>query len=96
MSIDYRTKLILLAERLGVTDEMAGEEYWQQHLTVSQIEEATLRLFGDRVDAEKRVVARAGDDTECGVLDSFADGMAVIRWGQGTVTQCPVEDVESI
>lgn len=92
---DYRTKLIHLAERLGVTDEMAGEEYWQQHLSNPQIEETTLRLFRDYVDAECRVVAGVGDNRESGVLDSFRDGMAVVRWDQGTVTPCPVDDIEA-
>ena len=92
---NYRTKLIHLAERLGVTDEMAGEECWQQQLSIPQIEETTLRLFRDHVDAECRIVAGVGDDRESGVLDSFRDGMAVVRWDQGTATLCPVDDIEA-
>lgn len=92
---EYRNELVMLAGRLGITDEMAGEEYWQQYLTVEQIEESTLKLFEDHVDAEKRVVAGAGDDMETGVLDGFADGMAIVRWDQGTVTPCPVGDIEA-
>ncbi|HUS38026.1 MAG TPA: hypothetical protein VMX74_01165 [Pirellulales bacterium] len=91
----YRTDLVRLAERLGITDEHAGEEYWQQYLTVAQIEEATLRLFASHVDGEKRIVAGAGDDMEYGVLDGFRDRMAVVRWDQGTVSPCPVSEINA-
>jgi hypothetical protein len=95
MTTEYQNELVMLADRLGITDEMGGEEYWQQYLTIEQIEESTLRLFRDHVDAEMRVRAGVGEDRKDGVLDSFADGMAVVRWDSGHVSSCPVGDIET-
>lgn len=39
------------------------------------------------------IVAGSGDDREHGKLDGFEDGMAIVRWNQGTVTTCPVSEI---
>ena len=93
--VTYRNELLTLAQRLGVTDEMAGEEYWQQYLTVEQIEETTVRLFRDRIDNDTRVIAGVGADEECGSLDSVRHGMALVRLDQGTVSSVPISDIDT-
>lgn len=88
MTNDYRSRLLALADRLGIV--FHGDDL--DKLSATDIE-AIICAFDP---AGHAIVAGEGDDQEEGTLDHFADGMAVIRWHQGTVTPCPVDDLRPL
>lgn len=42
------------------------------------------------------ITAGLGDDREHGKLDGFENGMAIVRWNQGTVTPCPISELNLV
>lgn len=86
--IASREDLLRLARDLGITDEEAGDSEWAQYLTDQALADAIIAMR-----PESRVIAGEGEDADAGTLDSFRDGMAIVRWGSGVVTPCPVRNI---